>query len=86
MKQSPTGAIRWGFLLNCDPTICQFHRAQGFICMNALERRRLVKARVIDVKVAKAAVNESRRQRVEAAKALRKDLAAHTYANLRAAG
>jgi hypothetical protein len=48
--------------------------------MNTLERRRLVKARVIDVKVAKAAVNESRRQRAEAAKALAKDLAAHSYA------
>jgi hypothetical protein len=32
------------------------------------------------VKVAKAAVHESRRQRAEAAKGLRKDLAAHRYA------
>ena len=48
--------------------------------MNTLERRQLVKARVIDVKVAKAAVNESRRQRSEAAKALLKDLAAARYA------
>ena len=48
--------------------------------MNTLERRQLVKSRVIDVQVAKAAVNESRRQRAEAAKALRKDLAAARYA------
>ena len=63
--------------------------------MNTLERRRLVKSRIIDVKVAKAAVNESRRQRAEATKALRKDLAANHYAtaprdtvsySLRAAG
>ena len=53
--------------------------------MNSLVRRQLVKARVIDVKVAKAAVNESRRQRAEAAKALRKDMAAERFANLRAA-
>lgn len=49
--------------------------------MNTLERRRLVKSKIIDAKVAKAAVSESRRQRTEAAKALRKDLAAHHYAN-----
>lgn len=48
--------------------------------MNTLERRQLVKARVVDVKVAKTAVNESRRQRAEAAKELRKDLAAKRYA------
>ena len=34
--------------------------------MNTLERHRLVKAQVIDVKVAKAAVNASKRQRAEA--------------------
>jgi hypothetical protein len=43
--------------------------------MNTFERRRLVKGRVIDVTVAKAAVNDSRRQRDEAAKKLRKALA-----------
>jgi hypothetical protein len=48
--------------------------------MNTLERRQLVKARVVDVKVAKTAVNESRRQRDEAAKLLRKELAAKRYA------
>ena len=49
--------------------------------MNTLERRQLVKARVVDVKVAKAAVNESRRERATAAKALRKALAATRYAS-----
>ena len=49
--------------------------------MNTLERRQLVKARVVDVKVAKAAVNESRRERVAAAKALRKALAATRFAS-----
>jgi hypothetical protein len=44
--------------------------------MNNVERRQLVKARVIDVSVAKTAINESRRRRDEAAKKLRKELAA----------
>ena len=53
--------------------------------MNTLERRRLVKGQVVDVKVAKAAVNASRRQRAEAAKVLRKDMAAQHFNQLRAA-
>ena len=53
--------------------------------MNTLERRRLVRAQVIDVKIAKAAVNASKRQRAEAAKVLRKDMAAKYFEQLRAA-
>ena len=49
--------------------------------MNTFERRRLIKGRVIDVNVAKAAVHESRRQRAEAAKKLRKALAAKQAAS-----
>ena len=45
--------------------------------MNTFERRRLIKARVIDVTVAKTAIHLSRRQRAESTKALRKALAAH---------
>ena len=52
--------------------------------MNTFERRRLVKGRVIDVNVAKAAVHESRRQRTEAAKKLRKALAASQAASFQA--
>jgi hypothetical protein len=44
--------------------------------MNTFERRRLIKGQVIDVTVAKTALHESRRQRAEAAKKLRKALAA----------
>jgi hypothetical protein len=44
--------------------------------MNTFERRRLIKGQVIDVTVAKTAVHDSRRQRAEAAKKLRKALAA----------
>jgi ribosome recycling factor len=44
--------------------------------MNTLERRRLVKAQIIDVAVAKAAINQSRRERSDAAKRLRKAMAA----------
>ena len=53
--------------------------------MNTLERRRLAKAQVIDVKVAKAAVSASKRQRAEAVKAIRKDMAARHFNQLRAA-
>jgi hypothetical protein len=53
--------------------------------MNTLERRRLVKAQVIDVKVAKTAVNASKLQRAEAVKVLRKRMAAEHFNQLRAA-
>ncbi|MFL6547346.1 MAG: hypothetical protein ACJ8OJ_01555 [Povalibacter sp.] len=43
--------------------------------MNTLERRRIAKAQVIDVEIAKAAINKSRRDRAEAAKQLRKAMA-----------
>jgi hypothetical protein len=58
---------------------------QGLNNMNSLERRRLVKGQVIDVKVAKAAVCASKRQRAEAAKSLRKAMAAQHFNQLRAA-
>jgi hypothetical protein len=48
--------------------------------MNNQERRQLVKANVIDASVARAAVNESRRQRVAATERLRKDMAAKNFA------
>ena len=50
--------------------------------MNILERRQIVRAHIIDVSVAKAAVNESRRQRREAAKKLRKAMAASHFASM----
>ena len=50
--------------------------------MNTFERRRLIKGRVIDVSVANAAVSESRRQRSEAEKKLRKALAAKQAASV----
>ena len=48
--------------------------------MNTFERRKLVKAQIIDVAVARAAINKSRRERAEAAKKLRKAMAASEYA------
>lgn len=48
--------------------------------MKTLERRRLVKANVIDASVARAAVNASRRERAAATERLRKDLAADNFA------
>jgi hypothetical protein len=50
--------------------------------MNTLERRQLVRGQVIDVAVAKAAINKSRRQREEAEKSLRKELAADRYESI----
>ncbi len=52
--------------------------------MNTFERRRLIKGRVIDVTVAKAGVHESRRERAEAAKKLRKALAAKQSTSVQA--
>ena len=51
--------------------------------MNTLERRQIVRGQVIDMVVAKAAVTKSRRERADAAKKLRKALAASRYAKLR---
>jgi hypothetical protein len=51
--------------------------------MNTLERRRIVRGQVIDMSVAKTAITESRRERADAAKKLRKALAASRYAKLK---
>ncbi|HKQ16729.1 MAG TPA: hypothetical protein VJT80_25155 [Steroidobacteraceae bacterium] len=51
--------------------------------MNTLERRQIVRGQVIDLVVAKTAINKSRRERSDAAKKLRKALAASRYAKLR---
>lgn len=49
--------------------------------MNTLERRQIVRSQVIDVSIAKAAINKSRRQRADAAKKLRKAMAATHFAS-----
>jgi len=49
--------------------------------MNNMERRQLARANVIDASIARTAVNESRRQRKEAAERLRKDMAAKSFAS-----
>jgi hypothetical protein len=51
--------------------------------MNIIERRQIVKGRVIDAVVAKAAVTQSRRERSDATRKLRKALAAHRYASIK---
>ncbi|HET9395249.1 MAG TPA: hypothetical protein VFO36_04270 [Nitrospiraceae bacterium] len=51
--------------------------------MNTLERRQIARGQVIDLVVAKTAINKSRREQAEAAKKLRKALAASRYAKLR---
>lgn len=51
--------------------------------MNTLERRQIVRGQVIDLVVAKTAINKSRREQADAAKKLRKALAASRYARLR---
>lgn len=49
--------------------------------MNTLERRRIVRGQVIDVSIAKAAINKSRRQRVDATKRLRSAMSAAHFAS-----
>ena len=49
--------------------------------MNTLERRQIVRGQLIDVSIAKAAINKSRRQRADAAKKLRKAMAASHFAS-----
>jgi hypothetical protein len=51
--------------------------------VNTLERRQIVRGQVIDLAVAKTAINKSRREGADAAKKLRKALAASRYAKLR---
>ena len=51
--------------------------------MNTLERRQIVRGQIIDLAVAKTEINKSRRERSDAAKKLRKALAASRYAKLR---
>jgi hypothetical protein len=51
--------------------------------MNTLERRQIARGQVIDLVVAKTAINKSRRERADAAKKLRKALAANRYAKVR---
>jgi hypothetical protein len=51
--------------------------------MNTLKRRQLVRGQVIDVAIAKAAINKSRRERAEAAKLLRKAMAKNQFSTRR---
>lgn len=49
--------------------------------MNTLQRREIVKSQIIDVAIAKADIGQSRRERKDAAKKLRKAMAASRYAS-----
>lgn len=51
--------------------------------MNTLERRQLVRGHVIDVSIAKTAINKSRRERAEAARKLRKVMAASRFESMK---
>ena len=76
MSKKPRWIVQRGF----------FHRAgarvQRGIRMNIIERRQLIKGRVIDLSVAKAEINRSRRERAEAARLLRKALVAKRAASV----
>lgn len=50
--------------------------------MNTLERRRMIRDQLVDVSIAKVAVNQSRRQRSDATKKLRKVMAAGHLATI----
>jgi len=47
--------------------------------MNTVKRRQFAKGQVIDISIAKAAIHKSQLQQAEAAKALRKAMAAAGY-------
>jgi hypothetical protein len=49
--------------------------------MNTMQRRQIAKGQVIDISIAKAAIHKSLRQRSEAAKNLRKAMAAGRFAS-----
>jgi len=49
--------------------------------MNTIQRRQIAKGQVIDMSIAKAAIHKSQRQRSEAAKSLRKAMAAGRFAS-----
>lgn len=49
--------------------------------MNTQERRRFVRAQIVDVAVAKAAVNKSRRERAAATKDLHKAMTKNQFAH-----
>ena len=49
--------------------------------MNTLERRQIVRSHVIDVSIAKAAINESRRQRADATRKLHTAMIAKHFAS-----
>jgi hypothetical protein len=76
MLKKPRWMIQRGF----------FHRArtpvQRGIRMNIIERRQLIRGRVIDLSVAKAEINRSKRERAEAARLLRKALVANRAASV----
>jgi hypothetical protein len=50
--------------------------------MNIIERRQIIKGRVIDLAVAKAELSRSRRERAESARLLRKALASKRAASV----
>ncbi len=49
--------------------------------MNTFERRQIARAQIIDVSIAKTGISKSRRQRADAAKKLRKAMAASHLAS-----
>lgn len=77
--EGPAGFVRRGFFHECDlfanHAFCLYRGSK----MNTLDRRQLVRGHVIDVSVAKTAVHASRRERAEAAKKLRKAMAAQRF-------
>jgi hypothetical protein len=70
MLKKPRWIVQRGFFHHAQA------RVQRGIRMNIIQRRQLIKGRVIDLSVAKAAITRSRRERAEAARQLRKALIA----------
>jgi hypothetical protein len=78
LKREAPPDLRRGFAVHVDIG----HFVEG-ATMNTLERRQIVRGQIVDMAVAKTAINKSRRERDDAAKKLRKALAASRYAKLK---
>jgi hypothetical protein len=80
---SPAGRNRRGFSTLDDDELTSNNSSatcQRGCVMNTLQRREIVKSHIIDVAIAKTGIGQSRRERKEAAKKLRKAMAASRFA------
>jgi hypothetical protein len=83
LKREAPPDFRRGFAVHSVGICYLMGRFVEGATMNTLERRQIVRGQIVDMAVAKTAINKSRRERDDAAKKLRKALAASRYAKLK---